>query len=90
MKRREPTIPIADVERRAREMLGEALERVECKPRKRRSERITLHLKNVTLTFTHASYQDPDAVRKAVLAFLEDCQNTAQETARKLLDSEGP
>lgn len=87
MTRREPTIPIEDVERRARDVLGDKLTRIEFKSRKGRSERVTLHVPGGTLAFTHASYADPDAVRKAVLQFLDDCMATANETVRRMLDS---
>lgn len=78
-----------EIERLAREVWGDKFKRAEFKPRKRRSERIVLHVTGGTLTFTHDSYADPDAVRKAVIQFFADCRNTANETVRKLLESDG-
>lgn len=86
---KQPTIPAEDIECRVREVLGDKLKRIEFKARKGRSERITLHVPGGTLEFTHASAADPDAVRKAVLQFIDDCLTTANETVRKMLDSDG-
>lgn len=84
---REPAISAAEVEARVREVLGDKLERIEFKSRKGRSERITWHLAGGSFTFTSRS-TDPDAVRKCVLQFLDDCMATANEVVRKIVDAE--
>lgn len=85
----EHKIPEAEIEQRAREVCGEALKRVDFRARRNRSERITIHLKNGSLTFTHESRADPDAVRRAVLVFFEDARAVANETVKKLLSEGG-
>jgi hypothetical protein len=84
--KREPTIPKEDVERRAREVIGDKLVRVEFRARMRRSERIILHLEGkATLSLSNDSYRDPDAVRRFALQLFSEMEETAAQTASDLL-----
>ncbi len=84
---REPTITKAQIETRAREVIGDPLERVEIKSRIRRSERITFHITGqAAIKLTSRSYRDPDAVRKAALELFETMEQTTRDVARELTE----
>lgn len=72
---KEPTIDLEDIGDRAEEVIGDKLVKITQRDRVRRSEKITIHFADkCTLSFTHNSYRDPDAVRRAVLKWLDDVE----------------